>query len=47
MAKLAKSFVPHISHPKKTSQGKRKGVSFSTMNKGRKRDFKPYRGQGR
>ena len=47
MAKLAKSFVPHVSQPKKTSQGKRKGVSFSTMNKGRKRDFKPYRGQGR
>ena len=47
MAKLAKSFVPHITPNKKTSQGKRKGVSFSTMNKGRKRDFKPYRGQGR
>ena len=42
MAKLAKSFVAHLSHPKKTSQGKRKGVSFS-----KKRQFKAYRGQGR
>ena len=47
MSKLSKSFVPHVSHPKNPSQGKRKGVSFSTMNKSKKRDFKPYRGQGR
>ncbi|AGE60385.1 hypothetical protein I899_gp051 [Pelagibacter phage HTVC008M] len=47
MAKLAKSFVPHVSTPKKTSQGKRKGVSFSTMNKAKKRDFKAYKGQGK
>ena len=47
MAKLAKSYVAHLSHPKKTSQGKRKGVSFSTMNNSRKRQFKAYRGQGR
>ena len=47
MAKLAKSFVPHVSTPKKTSQGKRKNVSYSSMNKDRKRDHKPYRGQGR
>ena len=47
MAKLAKSFVPHISHPKKTSQGKRKGVKFSSMNKHRKRSFKYYNSQGK
>ena len=47
MAKLAKSFVPNISIPKKTSQGRRKGVSFSTMNKSKKRDFKAYKGQGK
>ena len=47
MAKLAKSFVAHVSTPKKTSQGKRKGVSCSTMNKGKKRDFKAYKGQGK
>ena len=44
---ISSGLIKFVSHPKKTSQGKRKGVSFSTMNKGRKRDFKPYRGQGR
>ena len=33
--------------PKKTSQGKRKGCKRSSMNKSRKRSFKPYRAQGR
>ena len=32
---------------KKTSQGKRKGVKFSSMNKHRKRSFKYYNSQGR
>ena len=33
--------------PKKTSQGKRKSCKRSSMNKSRKRSFKPYRAQGR
>jgi len=47
MAKLAKSYVPHISIPKKTSQGDSKKVKKSSMNKHKKRSFKVYRGQGR
>ncbi len=37
----------HESIPKRTSQGNRKGVKRSSMNKSRKRSFKPYQGQGR
>jgi hypothetical protein len=33
--------------PKRTSQGKRKGCKRSSMNKSKKRSFKPNRGQGR
>ena len=40
MAKLAKSFIAHERMPKKTSQGNRKGVKFSSINKARKRSFK-------
>jgi hypothetical protein len=47
MAKLAKSFVAHERMPKKTSQGNRKGVKFSSMNKSRKRSFKFYNSQGK
>jgi len=47
MAKLAKSYVPHVSIPKKTSQGDSKKVKKSSMNKHKKRSFKVYRGQGR
>jgi len=32
---------------KKTSQGRRKGCKRSSMNKSKKRSFKPYRAQGR
>jgi hypothetical protein len=32
---------------KKTSQGRRKGCKRSSMNKSKKRSFKPNRGQGR
>ena len=47
MARLAKSYVAHVSVPKKTSQGRRKGVKFSSMNKSRKRSFKFYNRQGK
>ena len=47
MAKIAKSFVGHERMPKKTSQGNRKGVKFSSMNKSRKRSFKYYNSQGK
>ena len=47
MAKIAKSFVGHERMPKKTSQGNRKGVKLSSMNKHKKRSHKKYRGQGR
>ena len=47
MAKLSKSFVAHERMPKKTSQGKRKGVKFSSMNKHKKRSFKFYNSQGK
>ena len=33
--------------PKKTHQGKRKSCKRSSMNKSKKRSFKPYRAQGR
>ena len=47
MAKLAKSYVPHVSVPKKTSQGNSNKVKKSSMNKHRKRSFKVYNKQGR
>ena len=47
MAKLAKNFVAHERIPKKTSQGNRKNVKRSSMNKSKKRSFKIYRGQGK
>ena len=47
MAKISKSFIAHERMPKKTSQGNRKGVKFSSMNKSRKRSFKVYNSQGK
>ena len=47
MAKLAKSFIAHERMQKKTSQGNRKGVKFSSMNKHKKRSFKFYNSQGK
>jgi len=46
MAKV-KEQIKHVRTPKKTSQGNRKGVKKSSMNKSKKRSFKPYRGQGK
>lgn len=48
MAKMAKNFGVNSGHTptrKGTSQG-RKPIT-STMNKSKRRSFKPYRGQGR
>ena len=47
MAKISKGFVKHERIPKKTSQGNRKNVKRSSMNKSKKRSFKIYRGQGK
>ena len=47
MAKIAKSFVAHERMPKKTSQGNRKNVKRSSMNKSKKRSFKIYNSQGK
>ena len=47
MAKLAKSFVAHERMPKKTSQGNRKNVKRSSMNKSKKISFKIYNSQGK
>jgi hypothetical protein len=48
MARLAKDYTAHISIPKKTSQTKKKSmVKMSSMNKSKKRSYKPYNGQGR
>ena len=47
MAKLAKSYVAHERMPKKTSQGNRKNVKRSSMNKHKKRSFKVYNKQGK
>ena len=47
MAKLAKSFVAHERMPKKTSQGNRKNIKRSSMNKSKKRSFKIYNSQGK
>ena len=48
MAKLAKSYVAHISIPKKTSQSsKKRRCKMSSMNKHKKGSKKFYNGQGR
>ena len=47
MAKLSKEYIKHERISKKTSQGNRKNVKKSSMNKSKKRSYKPYRGQGR
>jgi len=47
MAKLSKSFVAHVSQPKKTSKNTRKGAKMSSMNKHKKRSFKVYNSQGK
>ena len=48
MAKLAKSYVQHVSTPKKTSQSsKKRSCKMSSMNKHKKRSHKFNRGQGR
>jgi hypothetical protein len=46
MAKV-KEQIKHVRTPKKTSQGNRKGVKMSSMNKHRKRSFKFYNRQGK
>ena len=46
MAKT-KDFVKHERIPKRTSQGNRKNVKRSSMNKSKRRSFKIYRGQGK
>jgi hypothetical protein len=46
MAKV-KEQIKHVRIPKKTSQGNRKGVKMSSMNKHRKRSFKFYNRQGK
>ncbi len=35
------------SRGKKTSQGNHRNISYSAMNKNKRRSFKRYRGQGR
>ena len=48
MAKLHKSYVEHVSKPKKTSQSsKKRSFKFSSMNKHKKRSHKFYNGQGK
>lgn len=47
MAKLAKEYIRHERIPKKTSQGNRKNVKKSSMNKSRKLSFKVYNRQGK
>ena len=43
MAKLSKTFVAHVSMPKKTSQsGKKRSCKMSSMNKSKKRSLKFY-----
>ena len=46
--KMHKSFVKHETTPKKTSIGRNSGrISTKTMNKHKKRSYKPYKGQGK
>ena len=48
MAKLSKTYVAHVSIPKKTSQSsKKRSCKMSSMNKHKKRSLKFYNGQGR
>jgi hypothetical protein len=48
MAKISKTFVAHVSMPKKTSQSsKKRSCKMSSMNKSKKRNLKFYRGQGK
>jgi hypothetical protein len=46
MPKTSKTFVAHESKPKRTSIGGGR-VKKSSMNKGKKRSYKPYNGQGK
>ena len=46
--KLHKYYEPHETHPKKTSIGRNHSrTKFSSMNKGKKRTYKKYKGQGK
>jgi len=46
--KLHKGFVEHETTPKKTSIGNNKSRhKTSSMNKHKRRSYKPYRGQGK
>lgn len=48
MAKVSKTFVARVKSFKKTSQAKKKrSVKMSSMNKSKKRQYKPYNGQGK
>ncbi len=48
MPKFSKSYVAHVSIPKKTSQSsKKRSCKMSSMNKHKKRNLKFYNGQGR
>jgi len=46
MVQRLSAFVHREGTRKRTSQGRRKNVKKASMNKSRKRSFKPYRGQG-
>ena len=46
--KLHKTFEAHETQPTKTSQGRNHSrTKFSSMNKGKKRSYKKYKGQGK
>ena len=46
--KLHKNYIAHESQPKKTSIGNNKSrIIKSSMNKHKRRSYKPYRGQGK
>ena len=46
--KLHKTFEAHETKPKKTSIGNNHSrTKFSSMNKGKKRSYKKYKGQGK
>jgi len=46
--KMHKGFVEHETTPKKTSIGNNKSRhKTSSMNKSKRRSYKPYRGQGK
>jgi len=46
MVQRLTAFVHREGTRKRTSQGNRKNAKKASMNKSRKRSFKPYRGQG-